>query len=151
MKPTEPSYLTNRAVAYMALKRFRPALVDCRRAAALQFEDPSPKTLIRLARCEIALGEFKLAAVTIRTVLSLEPFNAAALLLQTKVGELVTYFNAFEKAKKQKNWGMFRLTLDECLQSIEAEGEEVSTQWRIWRVELELARSNWDAANTAAK
>ena len=151
MKPTEPSYLTNRAAAYMALKRFRPALADCQQAAALQFEDPSPKTLIRLARCQLALGESKLAATTLRTVLSLEPSNAAALQLQTKVNELEAHLNTFEKAKQQKIWGVCRLALDKCLQSVEGEGGEVPTQWRLWRVELELARANWDAANIAAK
>jgi DnaJ family protein C protein 7 len=45
---------------------------------------------------------------------------------------------------------MARLALDKCLQSIEADGGEVPTQWRLWRIELELARGNCDAANTAA-
>ena len=46
---------------------------------------------------------------------------------------------------------MARLALDKCLQGIEGEGGEIPTEWRLWRVELELARGSWDAANTAAK
>ncbi|KIM55987.1 hypothetical protein SCLCIDRAFT_270096 [Scleroderma citrinum Foug A] len=150
MKPMEPSYLTNRAAAYMALKRFRLALSDCQHAAALQSEDPSSKTLTRLARCQLALGESKLAAATLQTTLSLEPSNSTALQLQTKVCELEAHLRNFDNAKQKKDWGMSRLALDKCLQSIEAEEGEVPTQWRLWRVELELGRANWDAANIAA-
>jgi len=42
------------------------------------------------------------------------------------------------------------LALDKCLQGIEGEGGEIPTEWRLWRVEHELARGNWDAANIAA-
>ncbi|KAL4065936.1 hypothetical protein V8B97DRAFT_1932859 [Scleroderma yunnanense] len=150
MKPTEPSYLTNRAAAYMALKRFKLALADCQQASSLQSDDPSSKTLLRLARCQLALGASKSAATTLRTVLSLEPSNVAALQLQEKVDELETHLHNFDTAKRKKNWGLSRLALDKCLQSIEAEGGEVPTQWRLWRIELDLGRANWDAANIAA-
>ena len=151
MKPTEPSYLTNRATSHMALKRFRLALADCQQAAALQSAEPSSKTLIRLARCHLALGSSEPALTTLRTVISLEPTNAAALQLQEKVLELEAHLRNFDSAKRKKEWGMARLALEKCLQSIEGEGGEVPTQWRLWRVELELARANWDAANIAAK
>lgn len=151
MKPTEPSYLTNRAASYMALKRFRLALADCQQAAALQSTEPSSKTLIRLARCHLALGSSEPALTTLRTVIALEQTNVAALQLQEKVLELEAHLRNFDGAKRRKEWAMARLALDKCLQSIEGEGGEVPTQWRLWRVELELARANWDAANIAAK
>ena len=151
MKPTEPSYLTNRAASYMALKRFRLALADCQQATALQSAQPSSKTLIRLARCHFALGSSEPALTTLRTVITQEPTNAAALQLQEKVLELEAHLRNFDGAKRKKEWGMARLALDKCLQSIDGEGSEVPTQWRLWRVELELARANWDAANIAAE
>ncbi|KAG6334264.1 hypothetical protein ID866_4821 [Astraeus odoratus] len=151
IKPTEPSFFTNRAAAYMALKRFRLALADCQQAASLQSEDPSAKTLLRLARCQFTLGASERALATIRTVLSLEPLNAAALQLGEKVVELDKHLHNLDTAKRKKNWALGRLALDKCFQSIDAEGGEVPTQWRIWRVELELGRADWDAANTAAK
>ncbi|KAG2042760.1 hypothetical protein BDR03DRAFT_990382 [Suillus americanus] len=150
IKPTEPSYLTNRAASYMALKRFRPALSDCQQAATLQSSEPSSKTLIRLARCQFALGLSEPALSTLRSVLSLEPTNPAALQLKDKVLELEAHLRNFESSRTRKEWGMARLALDKCLQSIEAEGGEIPIQWRLWRVELELSRGNWDAANTAA-
>ena len=64
----------------MALKRFRPALENCQMASTLQAYSPSSKTLLRLARCQLALGSTKPALSTIRSVLALEPTNAQAVL-----------------------------------------------------------------------
>ncbi|KAN0086110.1 hypothetical protein V8E55_007244 [Tylopilus felleus] len=150
MKPTEPSYLTNRAASYMALKCFRLALADCQQAAVLQSTEPSSKTLIRLARCHLALGSSGPALKTLHAVLAIGPTNAAALQLQDKVLELEAHLCDFDNAKRKKKWGMARLALDKCLQSIEGEGTEVPTQWRLYKIKLELACTNWDAANIAA-
>ena len=135
----------------MALKRFRPALEDCQIAAALQASSPSSKTLLRLARCQLALGSTTPALSTIRSVLALEPANSQAVQLRDKVQLLETHVRNFESARKKKEWGLGRLCLDKCLQAIEGEGGEIPDDWRIWRVELELCRGNWDAANIAAK
>ena len=124
MRPTEPSYLTNRAASYMALKRFRLALADCQQATALQSAEPSAKTLIRLARCHLALGSSEPALTTLSTAIALEPNNAAALQLQDKVLELEAKLCSLDGAKRKKEWEMARLTLDKCLQSIEGEGSE---------------------------
>ncbi|KAF9554548.1 protein prenylyltransferase [Agrocybe pediades] len=150
LNPLEPSYLTNRAASYMALKRFRMALEDCQVAASLQSAAPSPKTLLRLARCQLALGSSTPALSTIRTILSIEPKNAQALQLQDKVQVLENHVKTFEAAKQKKEWGLARLALDKCLQAIEGEGGDIPAEWRYWRVELELSRGSWEAANIAA-
>jgi DnaJ family protein C protein 7 len=151
INPSEPAYLTNRAASYIALKRFRPALEDCQNAATIQSASPSPKTLIRLARCQLALGSPTPALSTLRAALAIDPMNNAAFQLQDKVLELEAHLRHFESAKARKEWGMARLALDKCLQSVEAEAEEIPTEWRLWRVELELVRGNWDSASIAAK
>ena len=135
----------------MALKRFRLALEDCQHAAALQSNAPSSKTLLRLARCQLALGATTPAATTINTVLTMEPNNTAAVQLHDKVHDLECHLDNFEQARKRKDWGHARLALDKCLQAIEGEGGELPTEWRIWRVELELCRKSWEAAQNAAK
>ncbi|KAJ7355631.1 protein prenylyltransferase [Mycena albidolilacea] len=150
MNPAEPSFLTNRAAAYMGIKRFRAALDDCQAAATLQAAAPSAKTLLRLARCQFALGSTTPALSTLRAVLALEPKNAPALQLQSKISLLEGHLRNFENAKVKKEWAHARLALDKCLQGIEGEGGEIPTDWRLWRVELELARGNLEAANTAA-
>ncbi|KAK1228065.1 hypothetical protein PQX77_008909 [Marasmius sp. AFHP31] len=150
LNPTEPAFLTNRAAAHMSLKKFRPALDDCQQAAVLQSDSPSAKTLLRLARCQLALGSATPAASTLKTVLELDPKNAPALQLKTKITELENHLSRFEDARTKKEWGMARLALDKCFQSIESEGEEIPTEWNQWRIELELAKGNIDGANTAA-
>ena len=84
-------------------------------------------------------------------MLVIGPTNAAALQLQDKVLELEAHLCDFDNAKRKKKWGMARLALDKCLQSIEGEGTEVPTQWRLYKIKLELACTNWDAANIAAR
>ncbi|KAJ7027927.1 hypothetical protein C8F04DRAFT_964716 [Mycena alexandri] len=150
MNPAEPSFLTNRAAAYMGIKRFRSALDDCQLAATLQAAAPSAKTLLRLARCQFALGSSTPALSTLRAVIAIEPRNAPALQLQSKINLLEGHLKNFESAKAKKEWAHARLALDKCLQGIEGEGGEIPTEWRLWRVELELARGNLEAANAAA-
>ena len=135
----------------MALKRFRLALEDCQVAATLQAYPPSSKTLLRLARCQLALGCTTPALSTIRSVLALEPTNAQAVQLRDKVQALENHVHNFESARKKKEWGLARLCLDKCLQAIEGEGGDIPDEWWIWRVELELTEGNWDAADIAAK
>ncbi|KAI0089223.1 hypothetical protein BDY19DRAFT_944755 [Irpex rosettiformis] len=146
----EPTYLTNRAAAYMALKKFKPALADCQQAANLQSDAPSVKTLTRLARCQLSTGSTAPALSTLRSALSIEPKNDAALQLQKKVLEIEAHLRNFEGARGRKDWGHARLALDKCVQGIEAEGGDIPLQWRLWRIDLELARANWDAASIAA-
>lgn len=143
--------MTNRAASHIALKRFRPALEDCQAAASLQSAAPSAKTLLRLGRCQLALGTSAAALSTIRAVLSLEPKNTAAIQLRDKVQVLEGHVRNLDAARTRKDWGLARLALDKCMQSIEGEGTEIPTEWRIWRIELELCRKSWEAANNAAK
>ena len=135
----------------MALKRFRPALADCQQAASLQSDNPVPKTLVRLARCQLAIGEATPALSVVRQVLAIEPNNTAAKQVQAKALELEAHLRNFEGAKKRKDWALARLALEKWSQTIEGESGDVPSEWRCWRIELELARGNWEAANVAAK
>ena len=135
----------------MGLKKFKPALADCQQAASLQADAPSVKTLTRLARCQLSTGSTAPALSTLRTVLELEPRNAPALQLQKKVLELEAHLRNFDGAKGRGDWGMARLALEKCMQSMDAEGGDIPLQWRLWRVELEIARGQWDTASLSAK
>ncbi|KAF9524422.1 hypothetical protein CPB83DRAFT_861342 [Crepidotus variabilis] len=150
LNPSEPSYLTNRAAAYMQLKKYRPALADCQTAASLQSSSPSAKTLLRLARCHFALGSSTPALSTIRSILTLEPKNAQALQLRDKIQDLENHVKRFQLARSKKEWGMARLALDKCLQTIQSEAGEIPPEWRYWKVELDLSKGNLEDANNAA-
>ena len=150
LQPLEPTYYTNRAAALMALKSFKPALSDCQQAASLQSESPSAKTLLRLSRCHLALGASGPALSTLREVLSLEPNNGPAQQLQAKTLELEGNLRNFHTARSQKQWTIARIALDRCFQAIDGEGGEVPSEWRCWRIEIELAKGNWDGATMVA-
>lgn len=135
----------------MALRRFKPALTDCQQAANLQSASPSVKTLTRLARCQLSTGSTAPALSTLRAALAIEPKNEATLQLQKKVLEIEAHVRNYEGAKAREDWAHARLALDRCVQGIEAEGGDIPMQWRLWRIHLELARSNWDGAGIAAK
>jgi DnaJ family protein C protein 7 len=179
---TEPAYLTNRAAAYIAIKRFRPALADCQQAISLQSPSthitpstpsspttplsasrsgggapasptsaPPPKTLLRLARCQLALAQTAAALSTLREVLAAEPGNAQATQAHARALELEAHVRNLDGARRRGEWGLARIALYRCLGVVEAEGSEIPIEWRLWRVEIELARGNWDSANSAAK
>ena len=71
--------------------------------------------------------------------------------LWDKIQLLQGQMKNLEVARQRKDWGMVHLALDRCLQSVEGEWEEIPTYWWMLRVELELARGNWDAASITVK
>jgi DnaJ homolog subfamily C member 7 len=147
----------------MALKRFRSAMADCQQAlnilspgtATPSASAPNSaalvKCLFRLAKCQFSLGETAAAMSSLTRVFSLEPSNTAAIQLKHKIESLQAHIKNFENAKEKKDWGMARLSLDKCTQAMEQEGGEVPSEWRVWKVELELAKGNWEGASMAAK
>ncbi|KAF8585459.1 TPR-like protein [Ramaria rubella] len=147
LRPTEPTYLTNRAACNMALKFFRPALVDCQNAAALQAAHPVPKTLVRLAKCHLALGSPNPALSAVRAALSAESGNVAAREVERAALRMEIHLSRFEAARTKRDWAHARLALDQAAK--ECEGSE-PIEWRCWRIELELARGKLEQAMTAA-
>ncbi len=71
--------------------------------------------------------------------------------MQTKALELEAHVRNLEMSRRRGEWALARMALDRCLRVVEAEGSEIPIEWRVWRVEIELARGNWDGANSAAK
>jgi DnaJ family protein C protein 7 len=120
----------------MALKKFKPALVDCQYAASLQFLNLSPKNP-NLAR---------LVSIRLRII------DSGAIDYWCNFNARYPHLLVFRNAKVKKEWGMARLALDK---GIEGEGGDIpiDSEWRLWQIELarELARRNWDAASIAAK
>ena len=132
----------------MALRRFKPALSDCQAAQALQSNTPSAKTLTRLARCYLALGNPALSRSTLDSALSLEPGNAAAQQQLQAAKEMEQSLNSVQDAMTKKDWSFARLALDRVEQRCEG---DPPVAWRLWRVRIDLARKQWDAANNSAR
>ncbi|GAB1518568.1 hypothetical protein RhiTH_001630 [Rhizoctonia solani] len=143
MNPNEPSYLTNRAASYMALKKFSQALSDCQTAASLQSANPVPKTLLRLARCHLALGDVPACLAALRDLPDSTPGVQD---VRKRAEGLELHLKRFKDAKDKNEWGAARLALEQAVEAVEG---DVPVQWRCWRVECEVARGSWTGAQNA--
>lgn len=143
----EPNYLTNRAACYMALKRYKAALEDCQAAAHLQREDPQPKTLLRLARCQLALGQPSQSRTTIAALLAIDPNNTQAIGLRQKASSLQDHLDRYHKCANSGEWTMARLALENAERLIDG---SIPVEWRCWKIDVEIRRRRWDAATSTA-
>ncbi|KIJ30739.1 hypothetical protein M422DRAFT_70960 [Sphaerobolus stellatus SS14] len=147
LKSTEPTFFTNRAACNMALKKFRHALADCQNASTLQAASPVPKTLVRLAKCHLALGTPGPALSAVRAALAVDRANADAKKVEAAAERVQTHLSRVAVSRAKKDWKMARLALDQAVK--ECEGPE-PIEWRCWRIEFELAKSKLDEAMIAA-
>ena len=74
--PTRLALLTNRALCYLAIKKFEECRADC--DAALQLDDKSVKAFYRRAQAYGAMNELKKGIQDLKAVLNLDPKNKAA-------------------------------------------------------------------------
>jgi DnaJ homolog subfamily C member 7 len=147
LNPSEPNYWNNRAAAYIAVKKFGSALTDAQTAATLQSSSPQIKTLLRLARCHLALGNVTGALNTLTTASELpgESANSAVLTALQNAKRMQQDLATYLKAREQKDWGVARLALDRCIEGAEGNG---SDEWKRWKIEMEIAKGRWDSATS---
>lgn len=148
LDPQEPSYLTNRAAAYMAQKAFQAALSDCQAASLLQTTSPSARTLMRLARCHMALGNPAAAVTALQTALRLEPDNGPAREQQAAARKMLADMRATEDAMRGGDWQHAEAALERACAA--CEGEPLPIAWRLWRVRIALARKQYQTAEAGA-
>ena len=100
------------------MKNFGSALEDCQQAATLQPTSPSPKTLVRLAQCQLVVDSPTSALSTLCSALSIEPSNESALQLQKEVLELEACRKAdtAEKVKEEGNMAYKANKFDEAIE-----------------------------------
>ncbi|KAG9004910.1 hypothetical protein FRB93_010089 [Tulasnella sp. JGI-2019a] len=148
----EPVFYTNRAAAYMALKRFEPAAGDCEVAVLLQDHAPSAKTLGRLAKCLLALGD---AAGALRAAqagiesgdLSSQTYPGLAA-TKTSAELMQRHLDQSQVAWQTKSWTESKDELKKATAFCEGDGP---AQWWVREMEVEITLSNWDEATTLAK
>jgi DnaJ family protein C protein 7 len=71
--------------------------------------------------------------------------------MQTRALELEAQVYNLELSCRRREWSMAWIALERCLGVVEAEGSEIPIEWRIRRIEIELAQGNWDGANSAVE
>jgi DnaJ family protein C protein 7 len=146
LSPRNPAYLSNRAAAYMSQKRYRLALNDVSSAAALQSNSPQPKTLARLGRCQLAVGEASVAISSLKQALALEPTNSGARSDLAKAQKVEQLLGNVARDRERKEWSMVIVGLEH----LEREIEETPSQWRRWRIEALLGKRRVDEASSLA-
>ncbi|KAG8993415.1 hypothetical protein FRB94_010818 [Tulasnella sp. JGI-2019a] len=146
LKP-DSTYYTNRAAAYMELKRFQWVLDDCEAAILLQGQAPSSKTLARLARCHLILGDPEAALKFAQAAIDSDPISSAhpALLTKASAEQMKQNLHQSRRAWGEKRWSDAKNSLDEAVALCEG---DYPSQWWVWEIEIEMARSNWDEALT---
>lgn len=143
----DPTYYSNRAAAYIAQKKFKVARDDCQIAVSLQSEAPSAKTFARLARCHLALGDAAGALVAVDQALKLDPGNAQGLQTRAQAEHIKTHLERCQQSRQQGDWGQARWALEKAMQACEG---DYPVEWRVWKVEIDLAKKNWDDATSSA-
>lgn len=146
LAPTNPAYLTNRAAAYMSARMYTQALADCVSAAGLQISAPQSKTLLRLARCQLALGLIPVAQHTLDQLLQLDPSNPQVSQERARILRIANHLGNVKRELVNKNWSMVLLGIDAAAKEIEVTPKE----WRTWKVEALIGKKRYDDALSMA-
>lgn len=146
LSPTNPAYLTNRAASLMGSRSYSAALADCVAATALQSAAPQSKTLLRLARCQLALGLGPAAQQVLDQLLKLDPSNPQVGQERARSARITKHIENCQRERTAKNWSMVLLAVD----ALAKEVEETPREWRSWKVEALVGKKKYDEASGQA-
>lgn len=126
--PDSPTFLSNRAAAYMSAGKYASALEDCSRAADL---DPqNPKILLRLARIYTGLGQPEEAMTTFGRI---DPSPSAKDMAPTK--DMLHHINsARESLERGSAMSMVLHALDQAERGL-GPGVSKPRKWQLMRGE----------------
>ncbi|KAG8916963.1 hypothetical protein FRC02_003442 [Tulasnella sp. 418] len=147
LRPYEPTYLTNRAAAYMALNKYGKALSDCRAARSVE-ATLLPKTLLGCAKCHLGLGDPDSALPLLKKALEGDSGNEQINEFFEIAERMRRGLDNYKRALEDKEWEAASSALD--LAGSSSKGYE-PVIWRLWKMELDIAVKNWDKASLRAK
>lgn len=142
LDPKNPAYFTNRAASRMGSRQYPAALDDCLAAAALQAGAPQSKTLLRLARCQLALGRVEPAQQTLDQLLKLDGANPQVQQERARCARIANHVANVKRELVNKNWSMVLLGVDAAAREV----DETPKEWRTWKVEALIGKKQYDAA-----
>lgn len=148
LDPSNPSYFLNRAAARMGSKLFSAALDDCLAAQGLQKNDPQSKTLLRTAKCQLALGLTSHAQQTLHEAFRLDPSNRAIATEKNRADRVATHVSNIRRDIEKKDWSMVLLGVDAAVR--ECEAEVTPKEWRVWKLEALIGKKRYDEAASLA-
>ncbi|CAG8733860.1 6599_t:CDS:2, partial [Acaulospora colombiana] len=150
--PSQAAYYANRAAALIATKDFRAALIDCQQARTLQQDAPQVKTLVRLARCQLAIGSPGPALSTLREAQALSTeTNRDLWNFKTNAETMQRHLDSIAKARGTGDWTTASAALEAARKMLEGDAKHAPTEWRCWSVEFRMARKDWNGATDAIR
>lgn len=142
--PDSPTYLANRAAAYMGASRFLEALSDAQTATSL--DASNVKNLNRLARIYTSLGQPTEALETLDRVASIQAVSSQD---RVPAANMKSHIEQAESAVKQGTSGSMAIhALDQAERGL-GFGVEVPRRWRLLRGEAYLKMGNANALGEA--
>lgn len=161
LDPSDSTFLTNRAAAQMSLKMYKQALSDCQLAKDIQAKQSpdrvaQPKTLIRLARCHLYLGNPSGALSVVSPVLDSptapdgldEATKKQAIQLQKQATSVADHLASFQSLSSQADWSLAGFALDQAQQHAGIAQGDAPIAWRIMRATVYLHKNSIDQANS---
>ncbi|KAM0787366.1 hypothetical protein ACM66B_003452 [Microbotryomycetes sp. NB124-2] len=146
LDPQEPAYYMNRAASRMESKQFRLALEDLLVASSLQRSQPQVKTLLRLGKCQMALGMIVPAQQSLDDAFKLEPANVQVQQERARAGRLGSHVQSIQKYLAAKDWSMVLLGVDAAAREV----DETPREWRSWKVQALVGKKRYEEASSMA-
>lgn len=126
----------------MESRIYRLALEDLLAASALQRADPQTKTLLRLGKCQLALGLILPAQTTLDQAFKLNPSNVPLQNERAKAARIANHVANVKREIENKNWSMVLLGVDAASREI----EETPREWKTWKVQALVGKKRYDEA-----
>jgi DnaJ family protein C protein 7 len=126
----------------MESRLYSLALEDCLAASALQLRDPQTKTLLRLGKCQLALGLIVPAQQTLDQAFKLDPKSVPVQQERARAARIANHIQNVKREIENKNWSMVLLGIDAAAREV----EETPREWRTWKVQALVGKKRYDEA-----
>jgi DnaJ family protein C protein 7 len=130
-EPENGTFLSNRAAAYMLAGKFREALADC--VASDRYSPNNPKTLLRTARIQVALGRPEEALETYDRI---EPAPSAK--DRAPAAQMLQHLKSARQSVQSGTHGSMTLYALDRAESGLGQGVDPPKEWKLLRGEANL-------------
>lgn len=145
-EPENGTFLSNRAAAYMLAGKFREALADC--ISSDRFSPNNPKTLLRMARIQLALGRPEDALETYDRI---QPPPSAK--DKAPASQMLQHLRSARQSVESGTHGSMTLYALDRAESGLGQGVDPPKEWKILRGEANLkmgTQHSWGEAQNVA-
>ncbi|TIA90163.1 hypothetical protein E3P99_01672, partial [Wallemia hederae] len=139
--PTNKAFLTNRAAALMAQKKFRSAITDIEEAINSDKKNaPGLKILLRLARCYLSLGEASKALAILNE--HKDSGDATVTQFVAQCERTLGAVRNYEKERAARNWSMASMALRQAERECGCNALDTPLEWKAGKVECLIGKGD---------